>query len=143
MTDGEMTLLGLVMTFAGLIYTGEQIRRAKNISQGEFLLKLDDQFHCHDDPHSKLRPGGKWSSQGKGPKTAKEWILVEKYMGLFERIYVLVESGIISKQIVNKLYGYRITNIVTNEIIYQEKLVKRKENWVDFIALAKLLERLR
>lgn len=133
MTDGELTLLGLFLTSLGLLYTGEQIRRAKNIAQADFLLKLDDHFQHHLIVHSKLRPSGEWSTPGAGPKSTDEWILVEKYMGLFERISVLVDSGIISKKIINRLYGYRIGNIIHNEIIYQTKLVQEKNDWSDFI----------
>ena len=143
MTEGEMILLGLFLTCLGLLYTGEQIRRAKNITQADFLLKLDDHFHYHLSIHSKLRPKGEWSIPGTGPKSTDEWIAVEKYMGLFERISVLVDSGIISKQIIDRLYGYRISNIVHNDIIYQTKLVQEKDGWSDFIKLANLLGRSR
>jgi hypothetical protein len=33
------------------------------------------------------------------------------------------------------LYGYRVKNIVDSELIVQEKLVKAKEGWKDFISL--------
>ena len=62
------------------------------------------------------------------------------YMGLFERIYIFVEKGIIDDiDIINRLYGYRVRNIVANNIIRKEKLVKEADSWTDFIELAKLL----
>ena len=143
MTDGALTLVGLVLTCMGLLYTAEQIRRARNVSQAEFLLRLDEQFREHLDVHIKLRPGGDWHKQGYGPETREDWVAVEMYMGLFERIYVLVDSKIISQEIINHLYGYRLTNIVKNDIIREGKLENpaTKSGWSDFIKLVDLLDR--
>lgn len=133
------TFAGLLLTFVGLIYTAEQIRRAKKVSQADFLLKLDEQLRNYDDVHRKLRPGGEWSTKGTGLQTAQEWVPVEKYMGLFERVHILVDSGIISLKIIKRFYGYRVSNIVANEVIRQKKLVERKDYWIDFIHLAESL----
>lgn len=141
MTEGEMTLLGLFLTCLGLLYTGEQIRRARKVAQADFLFKLDDHFLNHIEAHTKLRPGGEWSRPGTGPKSHDEWIMVEKYMGLFERVYVLIDSKIISKKIIDRLYGYRVSNIIHNEIIYDTKLVQEKDGWEDFLNLANVLGR--
>lgn len=121
------------------MYTAEQIRRARKISLADFLLKLDDQIRNYDAVHSKLRPGGEWAEGGKGPETAQEWIPVEKYIGLFERIQTMIKLRIVPLDTIEKFYGYRVANIVNNQVIKQEKLVKRKENWADFIDLAKSL----
>ena len=143
MTDGALTLVGLMLTCMGLLYTAEQIRRARNVSQAEFLLRLDEQFREHLDVHIKLRPRGDWCKQGYGPETREDWVAVEMYMGLFERIYVLVDSKVISKEIINHLYGYRLTNIVKNETIRKGKLENSatKSGWTDFIKLVDLLDR--
>ena len=132
-------LAGLLLTFIGLVYTAEQIRHARKVSLADFLLKLDDQVRNYDEVHSKLRPGGEWSKRGTGPQTTKEWIPVEKYMGLFERIQLMVESGIVPLVTIKKFYGYRVANIVSNEVIKRKKLEDRKEYWKDFIKLAKSL----
>ena len=140
MSQESLTLLGLLLAFVGLVYTAEQIRRARKISLADFLLKLDDQIRNYDEVHSKLRPGGEWSQNGKGPQAPQEWIPVEKYMGLFERIQLMVESGIIPLDTIERFYGYRVENIVNNEVIEQKKLVDQKEGWQNFINLAKSLD---
>jgi len=62
-------------------------------------------------------------------------------MGLFERVKVLIDDGIIDANTVNRLYGYRITNIVSNAAIQEEKLVKEAGSWKDFIELRQMLGR--
>ncbi len=137
--DNIYTLVGLLFTFVGLVYTGEQIRRSRKISLADFLLRLDDQLKAYDDIHMKLHHRGEWSKNSSGPASEEEWVLVEKYMGLFERIYVIVETKIVPLDVIDRLYGYRVSNIMKNDIIRNEQLVKYKKYWSDFIALTKLL----
>ena len=71
------------------------------------------------------------------------WADVDGYMGLFEMVKVLVDGKVIDLVTVNRLYGYRITNIVRNEKIRQQKLDNpaTRSDWHDFIELAKALKR--
>ena len=41
-----------------------------------------------------------------GPETAEEWANVEAYMGLFERINVMINAGLIRFETFQPLYGY-------------------------------------
>ena len=124
-----LTFIGLVFTFIGLIYTAEQIRRSRKVSLANFLLQLDDQFRNYNEIHIKLHHRGDWANNKGSPETKEEWILVEQYMGLFERIHIMVEAGIIPLEVINKLYGYRVANIVKNDEIKKEQLVKYKKYW--------------
>lgn len=135
-----LTFAGLVLASIGLVYAAEQIRLARKMYQADFILKLDEQLRNHDDVHLKLR-GGEWSQKGAGPQTTQEWAQLDKYMGLFERIQLLVDSKIISLKIINSFYGYRVANIVINGVIRQKKLVEEKDGWADFISLAKSLKK--
>lgn len=117
----------------------EAVEDSRRVARAQFLLDLDVHLREHVTVHKNLRPGGRWS-QDEGPESAEEWIAVEQYMGLFERIYVLIESGIIDMRLFARLYGYRIRNITRNPVIHREKLEIRKEGWADFIALARRLE---
>ena len=53
-------------------------------------------------------------------------------MGLFERVKVLVDDKIIDIDTVDRLYGYRVDNIVNNETIRQAKLEREKDSYLDF-----------
>lgn len=133
------TAVGVMLTGGGLIFAGWQVRVARRVAEGEFLLKLDEMFRHHQDVHLALRQG-KWSDGVSGPETNKEWAAVDAYMGLFERVYILIKRKIIDKKTVDRLYGYRIEKIVDNDTIRQAKLVQERGKWQDFIALCALLD---
>ena len=162
--SGLSAAVGLVLTGVGLIFAAAQVRtahrtvaqanqtaeQARGIAEGQFLLQLDDMFWRHNKVHRLLRPGGAWSPKDsfgnpkdyEAPSNSEEWADAELYMGLFERIRVLMVRGIITdKAVINKLYGYRIANIVSNLEIKQKKLIEEASGWEDFIALAESLGR--
>ncbi len=134
------TAIGVAVAAGSVLYAARQLRTSKRVSAGDFLLRLDDQMAKHSDVHMKLRPGGMWADRKTGPKTTEDWTAVEGYMGLFERIRVLVEAGVLDLNAVNRFYGYRISNIVANPVIRTEKLEKRANDWQDFIWLERALE---
>src|SRR5688500_304610 len=84
-----IAVVGLLLTAAGLFFAGKQLQASQQIARGEFLLRLDELFREHNDVHLRLRPGGEWAGERRGPTTPPEWASVESYMGLFERIEVL------------------------------------------------------
>jgi hypothetical protein len=135
--------LTLIATGAGLWFVWRQLRDARRIAQGEFLLRLDEMFRYHDKVHRRLRRGGEWYSQGEGPNSVEEWADVDSYMGLFERIKILIDNKVVDLETINALYGYRLDNILANNKIKQEKLEKdEKDKWCDFIKLCKALNKL-
>ena len=141
--ESVATAIGVLLTIAGLIYAGKQLRASRKISQGDFLLRLDEMFLSHKDVHVKLRPGGKWSKTKHGPDNIEEWAAEESYMGLFERIEILIENGVLDLGTVDRLYGYRIFNIVGNDIIRKSKLENERKSWEDFDKLWKAIDKRR
>lgn len=131
--------LGILATAIGVAIGVWQLVLSRRIASGEFLLRLDDMFRHHQDVHIALRPGGKWYGMEELSLSAAESAAIDAYMGLFERIYVLVDKGIIDAETVKRLYGYRIKNIVANRTIRQIRLVDEKDDWKDFIALCNVL----
>jgi hypothetical protein len=132
-----------IATVLGLYFVWRQLRDTRRIAQGEFLLRLDEMFRYHDKVHRRLRPGGEWYLQEKGPNSVEEWADVDSYMGLFERIKVLIDNKVVELEIINTLYGYRLDNILANNKIKQEKLEKdEKDKWQKFIKLCKALNKL-
>jgi len=51
----------------------------------------------------------------------------------------MLEDKLIDWETFRNVYGYRIDNIVVNQVINREKLVKRPEGWANFISLIKRL----
>jgi hypothetical protein len=135
-----VSIVGVVGALIGLWYAGRQLHNSRLSSRGSFLLELDSALNRHAETHSRLRPGGDWAGTGRGPESADEWIAVEDYMGLFERMEVLIEGGVLDASLVNRLYGYRIHNIVANPRIRRVKLIDGAEGWKDFHSLLRRLE---
>ncbi|GAB4574742.1 MAG: hypothetical protein Kow0077_22830 [Anaerolineae bacterium] len=137
----NVEIIGIVLTLIGVFAGVYQLYVSRQVELGNFLLRLDDMFKAHQEVHLALRPGGKWSTdeEAKQPQTTEDWAAIEAYMGLFERIKILIDKRIIDADIVRRLYGYRLANIVANRSIRQAKLIDEKDSWQDFIELCALL----
>ncbi len=134
-----LTGLGLLFTCCGLFYNARQLRLARKVARAEFFFNLDPVFREHAAVEAKLR--GEW--QGSGPTSLEEWLAVEEYMGLYERIQVMVDDGIVDLDSFHKIYGYKLFYLVNNKMIHSHKLVARASHWVLFIKLWRSLEALK
>jgi hypothetical protein len=153
-----------IVAIIALSYAAQQVRvahrqrqdqleaqqHARDYAFGQFLLQLDESFLQHKQVHRRLRPRhdqsqrektdvGSWHGSG-GPQSADEWADVEAYLGLFERIAVLVDRKLLDPDVVLRLYGYRMANIWANDRIRTEKLIQRASGWQDFLRLTEALE---
>jgi hypothetical protein len=107
---------------------------SKNAQAALLLFEIDRALGAYDDVHSALRGDG-WFLQHGDADRAEKWVPVERYMGTFERIHALAEQHLIAMDVINDFYGYRIGNLIADETIYSEKLVKRADGWRRFIRL--------
>ncbi len=132
-----VTIVGLPLTVAGLFFAGYQMRAsyrqlkvAQRIAGSDFILRFDEMlFQHHDKVHQLLRPGGDWAEKGRGPGSPEDWVPVERYMGMFERIKVLLDDDLIDIDSVERFYGYRIRNIFANTVILEKKKLKTPAQW--------------
>jgi hypothetical protein len=120
----------------------KELKFSQDIAKGQFLLHLDELLDSRKEAHLMLRRGGRWLRQDKVPQTLKEcdwtadeWAAVEAYMGFFERVNILVEKDLLDIAEVERLYGYRVRNIVNNPVIFEAKLVEARSGWKDFLSL--------
>jgi hypothetical protein len=140
------TAVGSIATGLGVIAAAIGLRYTARIAKGDFFLHLDEMFRHHESTHRRLLPDrGEWGKPSKGPDMSDNdaWRDVEAYMGLFERIKFLIDAGIMDKKTVDRFYGYRLANIIRNDVIRETKLEHpgTKKGWKDFIELAQLLDR--
>ena len=135
-----LTAIGIILTGIGLIYTGIQLRRSRKIARSEFLLHMFELIQQYNDVHTRLTGGG-WPDGRIGPESHEEWMKVDRYMGLFESIQILIEDRIVDCETVDRLYSHRVAALVMNPIVYQRNLVDRKERWQDFSKLLRNLEK--
>jgi hypothetical protein len=107
---------------------------------GGLVFEIDRALSRFDHVHTALRPGGPgWF--GPGDKHKREcWVPVELYMGTLERVQALVEAGLLGPGVILDLYGYRVANLINDDTIYTEKLVKLAYGWRRFIRLWQLLD---
>jgi len=131
-----VAMCGLLVALGGFYYAGRQLLHSQRSAQGTFLLDLEELLRQHDDVHRQLDSptGRKWLPSDQ------DWPAIEAYMGVFERIQLLVERRILDIETVDRLYSYRVINIVLNDHIRSEKLGEKAEFWPDFFALWKSLQ---
>lgn len=106
-------IVGAVAALAaavGFVFAGVQLSATRRATFSQFLLDLDDHFYRYWDVHVALMRDGKWT-QGRGPVSNEELASVEGYMGLFERLYVLLNNGTVKKDYVEHFYKYRLINL--------------------------------
>ena len=144
------TAINVIVTIGLAIATYQTALVAKKNSRADFLLRLDEAFLHHEDVREKLADGGDWHRRKNDPNFPKgpnfnlseDLIAVSSYMGLFERIQQLIDTGIVDIDAVDGWYGDRLFNIVINPTI-KDRLVTHKSGWSDFIKLWRALERRR
>jgi hypothetical protein len=134
------TIVGLVVACVSLVFTAVNTRLGSRTNRARFWLDLRDRFTRHDSVHRRLRPGGSWAD-GAGPTTPEEWADVEAYMGLFEHCEVMLHQHLLDEETFNEIYGYRVENILANDVIRCAKLVPPlAAGWKHFLALVKRMD---
>jgi hypothetical protein len=108
------------------------------------LLRVDDALLLREfnEVHAKLCPGGAWHGGAGGPSTPEEWVELDRYVGRFERIYILVDRKLLRLKDVEHCWGRRVRNIMAHGTI-RERLLNEAERWSYFVALHDELEQLR
>jgi hypothetical protein len=130
---------GLAIGVASLAYTAYSVAIGRKTARAQFWLDVRERFAKHDPVHRKLRPGGEWAQRGSGPNSPEDWADLEAYLGLFEHCEVMLSERLIDLSTFKAIYEYRIRNILANQIIVQEKLVKLAAGWLRFISLVRRL----
>jgi hypothetical protein len=128
-------LLSCIAALCSVGFTYRLLRQNRNVAAAQFLLGVDEHLKYYKDVHLKLRPGGDWHKSDKNP-TGREWLDVEPYMGLFERVNVAMRNGLVPLHDVRDFYGYRIANLVANHCVRKYKLEREFPSWRQFIGLA-------
>jgi hypothetical protein len=131
--------IALVINALVLWFNARQFRLNRAQTEAEFWLKLEDMFSPYNDVQAQLRPGGKWSMT-RGPETAAEWARVEEYLGVFERTKILLDLELITPLRYKTAFSVRLSNIISNQVIVEEKFRRRAPSWSTFLELLKELD---
>jgi hypothetical protein len=115
-----------VATTSSLIYIARQVAVTRQQTKGQFLLALDEQFDASNSVAMRLIQEPDFVPRGE------EWIDVWRLMGVFERINIMVEDGILDAPLVDRLYGVRLLILIGNNAVF-EHVKSAGTEWQDFI----------
>jgi hypothetical protein len=139
-------LIGALLALIALYFAWEQLYQSKLIAKGELMLQLEtlsDQG-SRSETDVNLRPEGVWgvNNPGGAPSNNEEWAAIDDYMGFFEHVEHLLRAGSIDISDFEMLFGYRIENLLGNEIICKAKLLgAERPYWKLFLDLLARLNR--
>jgi hypothetical protein len=122
------TVILAIATMVSLIYIGRQVRVTRQQTKGEFLLALDAQFEKVTGTARRVVSEPDYKPSGD------DWIPVWQLMSVFERINIMVEDQILDVDIIDRLYGFVLMNILANDAVYERVKLTGAE-WQDFIDL--------
>jgi len=139
---GLVAVVGFPVVVWQLYVARRQRADAARLSTSQVLLAADGVLANYSQVAEKLRPGGEWAVDSRTRPRTDELVLVEPYLGVFERIFVAVAAGQVGDEIVDQLYGYRLANIWNNEQLVEMKLqnARLKFSWKRIIALTYVVE---
>lgn len=137
--------LTALATVIGLIFVSYQFNESRKTSRAVFLLSLDERFREYSDLNNQLQiRSNTWHPLQPSMNGEKiihpgfDFDLLFTYLGLFERIKLLIDDGTLKLTEIDRLYGYRVRHITKNDYLFN--FVKdNPQNWQDFIKLCKQL----
>jgi hypothetical protein len=121
-------LILALSTTISLIYISRQVNVNRQQAKGQFLLALDAQFEKFNPITKRLvnEPGFK--------PEKKDWYDIVGLMSVFERISIMVDDKILDAGLVDRLHGFRLVLLLSNDAIYHHVRDAGAE-WQDFIDL--------
>jgi len=121
-----LAVTGLV----GAISIWFQMKRSKDMAEGEFILSLNTSFGDNDDIrglYAKLVAGG--------PLTEADQSAVVAYLTFFETMYLLLKRNVLDMALLDDLFRYRFNIAVTNSDIQRLELLPDAEYYRNIYTL--------
>src|SRR5579871_395638 len=126
------TLILAIATMISVVYIARQFNLTREQAKGTFLLALDEQFK---ETNSIAR---RVISEPNFTPNRDEWLQIIQMMGVFERMSVMVDDGILDLALVDRLHGFRLLILLSNDAVYQS-LQSMGGEWRDFIHICYLI----
>ena len=126
------TLILALATMISVVYIARQFNLTRQQAKGTFLLALDEQFEATNAMARRMISEPNFTPNGD------EWIDVWRTMSVFERMSIMVDDGILDIALVDRLQGFRLLVIISNDAIYQ-RLQSTGGEWRDFIHICYLI----
>lgn len=132
--------IGLLITAAGLVFNGMQLRMTRHIAKGEFILQFDEALAQFSDIERRLRYE-KAEYGTKKPLTDEEWYRVHRYFGRLETLNTLLKDGIFDIDLIDRAYSHRIVALALNPEVKQRKLIENPIPNQEFVELVGILRK--
>jgi len=121
-------------------FVNKQLRISASVARYDLLLRLFEFVKVYNHIHVDLCAGGEsWDPETRGEDY---WHELQRYMGLLETLYGLVQDKLIDFDKVDTHYSHRIARITKNDPIREKLLDNRLEavRWVEFNHLRERLK---
>jgi hypothetical protein len=129
---GVATIFGVAGAAVALWFGATQLRIARSIAKGDFLLRLEDAMEAHAALQDRLHRGA-W--RAGAPAIAREdRAKLQDYLGEFELIELLVDAGVVDLATIDRLHGYRLDLLLWNEQAHGMAAGNPK-GWAHYLAL--------
>lgn len=122
----------------GAIAIWFEIKRGKEIAEGEFVITLNNSYQMSPDIktiYKKIVEGEKILEDDRAA--------VVEYLTFFETLYILVSREVINLSLINDLFAYRFFSAVNNKDIQNMELVKDARYYKNIYRLDNLWHRYR
>lgn len=123
----------VVATIAAIVGAGAiwfEMRRSKDMAEGEFIINLNDSFLGSDDIKSVYR-----KLNSKEPITEEDRISVVEYLTFFETIFILIERNVATLALVDDLFSYRFFLAINNHDIQNLELIRDAQYYKNIYTL--------
>ena len=129
MTITEISsMIVALATVGSLLYISRQVNVTRQQTRGQFLLALDQLFDKTTGVTMRLVNEPDYTPIGP------DWYEIFQLMSIFERISIMVEDNILDAGLVDRLYGFRLIKLISNDAIYK-RITETGADWQDFIDL--------
>ena len=126
-------IVGLLLAIIAVVWGYRQLRAAIASAQSQSVLALDQAFAQFEPLRRALN-----ASVPADPKLDDD-ISLRRYVAVFERLGLLLKTGVVNEGLANQLYGSRLETLLEKAEKGVRKIVREREGrgWENFIYLWK------
>ena len=138
-----LSIIGLIDTIAIAI---AEFKKSKEISRATFIVELNQTF-IENEQYKKVYDAlqncldNKCQHISSGSVCDNECMLdidksiISNYLTFFETLYILIQRGVVTYDIIDDLFAYRFFLVVHSKLVQQKKIIPQPENFINIFRL--------
>lgn len=132
-----VSTLSTVVSAIVMVYLARQVKDNRRFVKAQLLNAIEAEYgQRHYGTYNLLLPGAIWSPEGVGPNGYEDLHAIEAYLEFFEKISLILETGALDLDTVDRLFAHRFFLAMNNPHV--EKLIHRDEPyWPALLGLHK------